>query len=101
MFAGDKREAIAYAQPLILPDGTVYGVVGVELLCSYLEEQLPLTELQNDGTGAYLLAVMTDEKRIGSIPLQPVTFSTQDRSLKKRAEHCHAGQQCCRHHCRQ
>ena len=49
---GDKREAIAYAQPLILPDGTVYGVVGVELLCSYLEEQLPLTELQNDGTAA-------------------------------------------------
>ena len=47
---GDKREAIAYAQLLILPDGTVYGVVGVELLCSYLEEQLPLTELQNDGT---------------------------------------------------
>jgi len=68
--------------PLILPDGTVYGVVGVELLCSYLEEQLPLTELQNDGTGAYLLAVMTDEKPVGSIPLQPVTFSTQDRSLK-------------------
>lgn len=79
---GDKREAIAYAQPLILPDGTVYGVVGVELLCSYLEEQLPLTELQNDGTGAYLLAVTTDEKPVGSIPLQPVTFSTQDRSLK-------------------
>lgn len=79
---GDKREAIAYAQPLILPDGTVYGVVGVELLCSYLEEQLPLTELQNDGTGAYLLAVTTDEKPVGSISLQPVTFSTQDRSLK-------------------
>ena len=37
-------------------------MVGVELLCSYLEEQLPLTELQNDGTGAYLLAVTTDEK---------------------------------------
>ena len=54
----------------------------MELLCSYLEEQLPLTELQNDGTGAYLVAVMTDEKRVGSIPLQPVTFSTQDRSLK-------------------
>ena len=66
----------------ILPDGTVYGVVGVELLCSYLEAQLPLTELQNDGTGAYLLAVTTDEKPVGSIPLQPVTFSTQDRSLK-------------------
>lgn len=60
----------------------MYGVVGVELLCSYLEEQLPLTELQNDGTGAYLLAVTTDEKQAGGIPLQPVTFSTQDRSLK-------------------
>ena len=34
------------------------------------------------GTGAYLLAVTTDEKPVGSIPLQPVTFSTQDRSLK-------------------
>lgn len=79
---GDKRQAIAYSQPLILPDGTVYGVVGVELLTSYLEEQLPLTELQNDGTGSYLLAVTTDEKPKNSIALQPVTFSTQDHSLK-------------------
>ena len=30
--AGDDRHAIAYSMPLILPDGTVYGVVGVELL---------------------------------------------------------------------
>ena len=29
---GDTHEAIAYSQPLILPDGTVYGVIGVELL---------------------------------------------------------------------
>ena len=28
--AGDDRNAIAYSLPLILPDGTVYGVVGVE-----------------------------------------------------------------------
>lgn len=28
---GDDHEAIAYAQPLILDDGTVYGVLGVEL----------------------------------------------------------------------
>ncbi len=81
---GDKREAIAYSQPLILPDGTVYGVVGVELLTSYLEEQLPLTELQNDGTGAYLLAVTTGDKQTGSISLQPVTFSAQDRTLKSK-----------------
>ena len=51
------REAIAYVQPLILPDGTVYGVVGTELLVNYLEQQLPADELQHGGQGSYLLAV--------------------------------------------
>lgn len=40
---GDDRQAIAYSLPLILPDGTVYGVVGVELLTSYLTEKCPTT----------------------------------------------------------
>ena len=39
---GDDREAIAYAQPLILDDGTVYGVLGVELLESYMDTKLPV-----------------------------------------------------------
>ena len=42
---GDDRDALAYVQPLILDDGTVYGVVGVELLTSYLTTQLPSNEL--------------------------------------------------------
>ena len=45
---GDDREAIAYAQPLILDDGTVYGVLGVELLESYMDTKLPWDELQSD-----------------------------------------------------
>ena len=53
---GDDRQAIYYSQPLILPDGTVYGVIGVELLTSYLAEKLPCAELQGDGSGLYLLA---------------------------------------------
>ena len=53
---GDDRQAIYYSQPLILPDGTVYGVIGVELLTSYLTEKLPCAELQGDGSGLYLLA---------------------------------------------
>lgn len=53
---GDDRQAIYYSQPLILPDGTVYGVIGVELLTSYLAENLPCAELQGDGSGFYLLA---------------------------------------------
>ena len=51
------REAIAYVQPLILPDGRVYGVIGTDLLVNYLEQQLPADELQHGGQGSYLLAV--------------------------------------------
>ena len=47
---GDTHEAIAYSQPLILPDGTVYGVIGMELLADHLWENLPCSELQNNGT---------------------------------------------------
>ena len=53
---GDDRSAIAYSQPLILPDGTVYGVIGVEILTSYLSDKMPYAELQADGTGSYSLA---------------------------------------------
>lgn len=60
---GDSRETVAYVQPLILPDGTVYGVVGCELLASYLEQQLPAAELQNQGHGSYLLTVTRDKMK--------------------------------------
>lgn len=63
---GDDRPVIAYSMPLILSDGTVYGVVGVEMMISYLQELLPYEELQNNSTGTYLLAetdgTLSDEK---------------------------------------
>ena len=52
---GDDLSCIAYSIPLLLPDGTVYGVLGVEMLTSYLQTLLPAQELQDDNTGAYLL----------------------------------------------
>lgn len=52
---GDDRQAIAYSLPLILPDGTVYGVVGVELLTSYLTEKMPYNELHTSNSGSYAL----------------------------------------------
>ena len=55
----DDRSAIAYSQPLILPDGTVYGVIGVEILTSYLETKMPYQELQDGGQGTYLLVSTT------------------------------------------
>ena len=56
---GDDRTAIAYSQPLILPDGTVYGVLGVEILTSYLQEKLPYGELQDNNVGTYFLVSTT------------------------------------------
>lgn len=52
---GDDLSCIAYSIPLLLPDGTVYGVLGVEMLTSYLQTLLPAQELQDDNTGSYLL----------------------------------------------
>lgn len=58
--SGDDHSAIAYTIPLILDDGTVYGVLGVEVLESYLQALLPGTELQNDSSGTYLLGVASN-----------------------------------------
>lgn len=58
--SGDDHTAIAYTIPLILDDGTVYGVLGVEILESYLQALLPGTELQNDSSGTYLLGVASN-----------------------------------------
>ena len=81
---GDNREAIAYTQPLILDDGTVYGVLGVELLESYMDAKLPWDELQNDHHGSYLLASTTSDLRGGELQLH-VTANTgeQKTALQK------------------
>lgn len=59
--SGDDRSAIAYTVPLITSDGTIYGVLGIEMLTSYLQSLLPYSELQNSGTGTYLLASASAE----------------------------------------
>lgn len=51
--------ALSYSLPLILPDGRVYGVLGVELLSGYLASQMPTAEL--DEKGAYALLMTTEE----------------------------------------
>ena len=65
--AGDDRHAIAYSMPLILPDGTVYGVVGVELLTEYLQTKLPFTELDEDKAGTYFIVTTTDDAQTESV----------------------------------
>lgn len=80
---GDDHEAIAYAQPLILDDGTVYGVLGVELLESYMDTKLPWDELQNDHHGSYLLASTTSDLR-GEVLALHVTSNTGEQSVPLR-----------------
>lgn len=54
---GDEREAISYSVPLILEDGTVYGVLGVDLTLDYLKKVMPYTELFENKLGSYVLAI--------------------------------------------
>lgn len=76
--AGDSRPVISYTQPLIYPDGTVYGVIGVELLTRYVQSLLPYSELQNNGFGTYFLAYSPDSTQDGSMTLHRVVTSTAD-----------------------
>ena len=76
--SGDNRSAIAYSQPLILPDGTVYGVVGVELLTSYLQEKMPYAELQNEKNGAYFLVSTTADEDAEEFVVSKSVTSSQD-----------------------
>lgn len=62
---GDNRTAISYSRPLILEDGTVYGVLGVELLTDYVESLLPDSELSGDRQSSYMLAVSYGEESLG------------------------------------
>ena len=58
--SNDSRNAIAYSVPLILEDGTLYGVLGIELLTSYIQGLLPGSELLVKDKGAYILATGTE-----------------------------------------
>ncbi len=74
---GDSSDAISYSVPLILENGTVYGVVGIEILGSYLESLLPVRELADDLLATYFLAVAEE----GSMELRPVIYSSNEMDL--------------------
>lgn len=58
---GDSRTAISYSIPLILEDGTIYGVLGVELLTDYLQTLLPYGELDDFNRGSYILGSVSGD----------------------------------------
>ena len=62
---------------MILSDGTVYGVVGVEMMTSYIQELIPYEELQNSGTGTYLLAETADTLSDSEISVNVINPSSR------------------------
>lgn len=58
----DDTEAVSYSVPLILEDGTVYGVMGIEISLDYLKQQLPNDEIIDGDQGSYLIAVESEKK---------------------------------------
>ena len=84
---GEEREAISYSVPLRLSDGRVYGVLGVDILLSYLQSYLPEKELDSGGTAFYFLSaeksgedVISSEKYQQLIRLHSSTISTEDKT---------------------
>ena len=71
----DSYPCIAYSVPLLLPDGTVYGVLGVEMLTSYLQTLLPASELQNDDAGSYLLGATRSDLSGDTLQMSTVCCS--------------------------
>lgn len=62
--SASQMTCIAYTVPLTLEDGTVYGVLGVEIEDDYLYTLLPEEELVSEGGGSYLLAIRHDSKTL-------------------------------------
>lgn len=77
--SGDKHTAISYTVPLMLEDGTVYGVLGIELLTEYIQSLLPAAELLEDNKGSYFLAVRPDEELF----LTPVILAGDEREVQE------------------
>lgn len=60
----DGLRSIAYSVPLIAPDGTVIGVIGVEINHSHIQEMLDYAELTDTTRCAYLLGVLDEESGV-------------------------------------
>lgn len=79
----DNRSVLSYSQPLMLSDGTVYGVVGIGLLSdTYLRGKLPSAELQNKSSGSFLLCSTTDDLSADTLTLQVAVCSSPDAAIQ-------------------
>lgn len=55
MFEGN--EIVTYSMPLVLDNGLVYGVIGIDFSTDFLMKIIPSDEILPDNAGSYLIAV--------------------------------------------
>lgn len=66
--SNNNLEVISYSVPLMLEDGTVYGVMGIDISFDYLQKIIPYQELIDNQKGSYVLALgKVDELNYNSI----------------------------------
>lgn len=62
---GENREVMSYSIPLILSDGTVYGVMGIDITVDYLQTMLSSEEIAcGDHGAAYMLLIRNPEGKV-------------------------------------
>ena len=71
-----QKEAITYSVPLVLEDGTVYGVLGIDLMSEYVKKLLPYLELIDDNKdGSYFIGIQKgDESTVENVLLSGNTY---------------------------
>ena len=70
-----EGDGITYSIPLVLDDGTVYGVVGIELMGDYLRTLLPTEELHR-GTDCGIYMLLMHDAQSGDGTEVSVVLST-------------------------
>jgi hypothetical protein len=71
---GDNNEVISYSVPLKLEDGTVYGVVGVEVTKDYLKKLVNYNELTEDSNASYVIGIK-DKNQVKNVLINGPAFS--------------------------
>ena len=70
----ESAKVITYTKPLITSDGTVIGVVGVEIAQDYVYKMLPQDELSEGNINGYALMLQTGEDLFQPIMMQGAAF---------------------------
>lgn len=75
---GTGLHNIAHTVPLILEDGTVYGIVGIDLSVEYMRTMLPYQELLNNQGASYVLATTPIDQDSADTAARVIVLSGRD-----------------------